>query len=313
MLRPGNNEMRKAYVDTLIELAEKDENVVVMEADLAGSIGTARFRDKFPKQFINCGIMEAQMVCAAAGLSLAGKRPFIHTFGAFAVRRAFDQIFISLAYSDLSATILGSDAGVTAEFNGGTHMPFEDMGLMRSMHNCYVAEPSDEHMMKALLNLSYEKGGLWYIRTTRKKVDQIYNENEKFEPGKAKVLKTGKDATIIATGICVADALVASEELKKKGIDAGVIDMFMINPLDKEAVLNAIPSGRIVTVENHFVVNGLGSAVAEVIAESGKAIKFKRLGVNGKYGQTGSLDFLKKEYEIDADSIVKAVEGMTKQ
>jgi len=307
MLRPGNNEMRKVYVDTLIELAENDKNVIAMEADLGGSIGTGRFKEKFPEQFINCGIMEAQMACAAAGLSLAGKRPFIHTFAAFATRRAYDQVFISLAYSGLQATILGSDAGISAEFNGGTHMPFEDMGIMRMMHNCYIAEPSDEHMFKALLKLSYKKGGLWYIRTTRKKVAQIYDENEVFEPGKAKTLKKGKDVMFIASGLPVADALDACSELEKKGIEAGVIDMFMLNPLDKKTIIECIDSGaKIITVENHFVNNGLGSAVAEVIAEHGKAVKFKRLGVKDKYGQTGSLDFLKKEYGIDTESIVEA-------
>jgi len=307
MLREGNNEMRKVYVDTLMELAAADKNVIAMEADLAGSIGTSKFRDAFPEQFINCGIMEAQMACAAAGLSIAGKRPFMHTFATFATRRAYDQIFISLAYSGLGATIVGSDAGISAEFNGGTHMPFEDMGIMRMMHNCYVAEPSDEHMFKALLKLSYEKGGLWYIRTTRKKVAQIYDENTVFEPGKAKVLKQGKDVMFVASGICVAESLEACAELEKKGVDAGVIDMFMLNPLDNNAIIDAIDAGAaIITVENHFINNGLGSAVAEVIAEHGKAIKFKRLGVKDKYGQTGSLDFLKKEYGIDKDSIVAA-------
>jgi len=311
MLKEANVEMRKAYVDTLLELAEKDRNVVAVEADLASSIGTNKFRDKFPEQFINCGIMEAQMVGLAAGLSLRGKRPFIHTFAAFATRRAFDQVFISLAYSGLQTTILGSDAGISTEFNGGTHMPFEDVALMRTMPNCYVAEPSDEHMMRALIKMSYEKGGLWYIRTTRKKVPQIYNEQETFSCGKAKVVREGKDLMIIASGICVSDALKASEELAEKGISAGVIDMFMINPLDSEAVNKCIDScGRIITLENHGVVGGLGSAVAEIIAESAKAVKFKRLGVNGRYGQTGSLDFLKKDYGLDVDSIIKAAEEL---
>ena len=307
MLKEGTKELRQVYVDTLIDLAAKDKNIVVMEADLAASIGTAKFKEKYPGQFVNCGIMEAQMVGAAAGLSLAGKRPFLHTFACFATRRPYDQIFISLGYSRLEATILGSDPGVCAEHNGGTHMPFEDVALMRAIPNCTVAEPSDEHMMKALIELSHEKGGLWYIRTARKKAFQIYGENEKFEPGKAKVVREGKDICIIASGICVADALIAAHKLKEKGIDAAVIDMFMIEPLDKDIILKYASSpGKILTVENHFIVNGLGSAVAEVIAESGKGTKFKRLGVNKRYGQTGSLDFLKKEYGIDADSIADA-------
>ena len=311
MLKPGMEELRKVYVDTLIELAAKDKNVVVMEADLAGSIGTNKFREKYPEQFINCGIMESEMIGAAAGLNLVGKRPFVHTFASFATRRVFDQVFLSLAYSDLGTTILGSDAGICAEFNGGTHMPLEDVGVMRNLHNCWIGEPSDEHVMKALINMSYEKGGLWYIRTSRKKVEQIYDENTKFEFGKSKVVKDGKDVCIIAYGICVADAINAAEKLKENGVDAAVVDMFMINPLDKDMINKYIEScGKIITVENHSITNGLGSAVAEVIAESGKAVSFKRLGINKRYGQTGSLDYLKKDYGIDADSIAKAVKSM---
>ena len=313
MLREGKDEIRKVYVDTLIELAKKDKNVVVMEADLAGSIGTNRFMEKFPGQFINCGIMESQMVGAAAGLSLAGKRPFLHTFACFATRRPFDQIFISLGYSHLQATILGSDPGVSAETNGGTHMSFEDIALMRTIPNCYIVEPSDEHVMKALLNMSYEKGGLWYIRASRKKTPQIYDENEGFELGIAKVPRDGKDVCIITSGISVVDALTAADKLKEKGIDAAVVDMFSINPPDKDVILKyADLCGSIVTVENHFITGGLGSLVAEVITESGKGVKFKRLGIDKRYGQTGTLNFLKKEYGLDADSIAKAAEGMVK-
>ena len=313
MLKPGIDELRKVYVDTLIELAEKDKNVVVMEADLAGSIGTNKFKEKYPEQFINCGIMEAEMIGAAAGLSLVGKRPYVHTFASFATRRVFDQVFLSLAYSGLGATILGSDAGICAEFNGGTHMPLEDVGVMRNLHNCWIGEPSDEFVMKALMNMSYEKGGLWYIRTSRKKVPQIYDENTKFEFGKAKVVKDGKDVCIIAYGICVADAIAAAEKLSESGIDAAVVDMFMINPLDKDVINKYIEScGKIITVENHSITNGLGSAVAEVIAESGKGVSFKRLGVKNRYGQTGSLDYLKKDYGFDTDSIVEAVKSIVK-
>ncbi|WP_250228934.1 transketolase family protein [Anaeropeptidivorans aminofermentans] len=302
MLKKGNNELRKVYVDTLIELCEKDRNVVALEADLAGSIGTKRFKDHFPDNFIDCGIMEANMMGVAAGLSLTGKRPFVHTFGPFATRRVFDQVFISLAYANLSATILGSDCGVTSEFNGGTHMPFEDVALMRSIPTCNVVEATDEVMLKELLMMSYEKGGLWYIRTSRKNVPRIYADDEKFELGKAKVVREGKDAAIFAYGICVADALEAAEELKEEGIDVAVIDSFSISPFDKEMVAK-YADRPIITVENHNITNGLGSAAAEALAESGKATKFVRMGVKGRYGQTGSLDYLKKDYGIDKDSI----------
>lgn len=305
MLRDGTLEMRQVYVDTLMELAQTDKNIIVMEADLGGSIGSSRFKNQYPEQYINCGIMEANMVGVAAGLSLTGKKPFIHTFGSFASRRDFDQIFISLAYAGLDAVILGSDAGVSSEFNGGTHMPFEDIGLMRMIPTCNVVEASDELMLKQLLKLAYQKGGLWYIRTSRKKLPRIYEVAETFELGQGKVLKDGKDIAIMAYGISVADSCEAAQALQEIGIDAAIIDMFSIQPIDRDIILKYLAQTKaILTVENHQVVNGLGTAVAEVIAESGQQTKFKRLGVQGRYGQTGSANFLKKEYGIDKDTII---------
>lgn len=305
MLKEGTCEMRNVYVDTLLELAQHDKDIVVLEADLGGSIGTNRFRDQYPEQYVNCGIMEANMIGVAAGLSLTGKRPFIHTFGSFASRRDFDQVFISLAYAGLDAVILGSDAGVTSEFNGGTHMPFEDIGLMRMIPTCNVVEASDEVMLKQLLKLAYKERGLWYIRTSRKKVPKIYESDETFKLGEGKNIKDGKDIAIMAYGISVADSYEAALSLQEQGIDAAVIDMFSIQPIDKEMVLHYLDQVKaILTVENHEIRNGLGTAVAEVIAESGKLTKFKRLGIQGRYGQTGAADYLKKEYGIDKQTII---------
>jgi len=311
MLKAGTNEMRRVYVDTLIELAKEDKNVMVLEADLAGAIGTKRFKEQFPDQFINCGIMEANMIGVAAGLSLTGKKPFIHTFGSFASRRDFDQVFISLAYAGLDAVILGSDAGVTCEFNGGTHMPLEDIGLMRMIPTCNVVEASDEIMLNGLLKLAYEKGGLWYIRTSRKVLPRLYAADESFRLGQGKVLKDGSDAAILTYGISVADAYEAAEALGSEGIDVAVIDMLSIQPIDKEMVLRYLDQTKaIVTVENHEIRNGLGTAVAEIIAESGRSIKFKRLGINGYYGQTGTLDYLKKVYQIDKETIMDTIRSL---
>ncbi|MDF2614211.1 MAG: 1-deoxyxylulose-5-phosphate synthase [Clostridia bacterium] len=311
MLKPAICEMRKVYVDTLIELAKRDKNIVVLEADLAGAIGTKRFGEIYPNQYINCGIMEANMVGVAAGLSLTGKHSFIHTFSSFAARRAFDQIFMSLAYAGLDAVMLGSDAGITSEHNGGTHMSFEDIGLMRMLPNCIVTEASDEVMLKKLLLKAYEKGGLWYIRTSRKKVPRIYDLDENFEIGTAKVVKDGNDVAILAYGISVADAYEGAMLLETEGIRAAVIDMFSIQPLDFQMILHyADKTGAIVTVENHQIAGGLGSATAEVLAENKKAVKFTRLGIKGRYGQTGTIDYLKKDYGIDKYSIADQVKKL---
>jgi transketolase len=310
MLKLPVDEMRKVYVDTLIELAAKDRNVVVLEADLAGAIGTKRFAELYPDQYIDCGIMEANMMGVAAGLSLTSKRPFVHTFGSFATRRAFDQLFMSLAYAGLGAVILGSDAGVTSEHNGGTHMPLEDIGLMRMLPSCMIVEASDEVMLKKLLLASYEKGGLWYIRTSRKKLPRIYDFDETFKVGTAKVIKDGKDAAILAYGISVADAYEGAMLLENQGIQAAVIDMFSIQPLDVQTILHyADQTGVIVTVENHEVVGGLGSATAEVLAENQKRVKFARLGIKGRYGQTGTMEYLKKEYGIDKYAVAAQVKS----
>lgn len=311
MLHSPIHEMRQVYVDTLIELAEKDKDIVVLEADLSGAIGTKKFGEVYPDQYINCGIMEANMVGVAAGLALTGKRPFIHTFGSFAARRAFDQIFMSLAYAGLGAVILGSDAGVTSEHNGGTHMPFEDIGLMRMLPTFTIVEASDEVMLKSLLVMAYEKGGLWYMRTSRKKLPRIYDENESFQLGTAKVVREGKDGVIFACGISVADGYEAAMLLEQEGIQVAVIDMFSIQPLDIQIILHyADKTGLVIIVENHQISGGLGSAVAEVLAESQKAVKFARLGIKGRYGQTGTAEYLKKDYGIDPYAIAEQVKKL---
>lgn len=308
MVKSGNVEMRKVYVDTLMELAEQDRNLVALEADLSGSIGTKRFKEKFPNQYINCGIMEANMAGVAAGLSLTGKRPFLHTFGSFASRRMFDQVFLSLAYAGLSAVILGSDCGVTSEHNGGTHMPFEDIGLMRMIPNCTVVEASDEVMLRKLLLMSYEAGGLWYIRTARKVVPRLYEEDETFELGRGKILRSGEDVLILSCGISAADAYQAAEALSEQGIEAAVVDMFSISHMDQELILRYAKEVKaVVTVENHEVVNGLGTAAAEIIAENGISVKFARLGIKERFGQTGLAEYLKKDYGIDKGAIMNQV------
>lgn len=299
-------EMRQVYANTMLELAQKNEDIVCLEADLMSAIATSALLEKIPKQIINCGIMEANMMGMASGLSLTGKIPYVHTFAQFATRRAFDQLFVSGAYARLNIKILGSDSGVTAEHNGGTHMAFEDLGLMRLIPNAYVYEASDANQLGFLLRKIEKEPGIHYIRTIRKKAVHLYDEKERFETGKGKVLLEGKDVTLIASGIMVAESLKAAELLQKQGIEATVVDMFTIKPIDKELLIEyAQKTKRIVTAENHNIIGGLGSAVAEVLSEH-CPIKMRRIGVKEQFGQVGKAEYLKEHYKLTAKDIAKA-------
>ncbi|MBD3106985.1 transketolase family protein [Bacillus sp. AGMB 02131] len=299
-------EMRKAYANTLLELAKSNPNIIGLDADLMASIGTDKIKDQIPNQLIDCGIMEGHMVSAAAGFSLTGKIPFVHTFAQFATRRAYDQLFISGAYAQLNMKILGSDAGVSAEHNGGTHMPFEDIGLMRLIPHATVYEASDATMLSYLLKQVADEYGIHYIRTIRKTAVKIYDENETFEKGKGKVLRKGKDVTLIASGIEVIEALKAADLLEAEGIEATVIDMFCIKPIDDELIIRCAKETKgIVTCENHNVIGGLGSAVAEVLSEQYPA-PLRRIGVKEQFGQVGKMEYLKQVYELTAEDIAKA-------
>ncbi|WAA09736.1 transketolase family protein [Fervidibacillus albus] len=297
-------EMRQVYAETILDLAKKDPNVISLDADLMSSISMNKVSPQISDQVINCGIMEANMMGVAAGFSLTNKIPFVHTFAQFATRRAFDQLFVSLAYAKLNVKILGSDAGVTAEHNGGTHMAFEDLGLVRLIPNATVYEASDSTMLRKLLEQSYGEYGVHYIRTIRKKAVKLYDENETFPRGKGKLLREGKDVCIVASGIMVAEALQAANELEKKGIDAMVIDMYSIKPVDAELLTYAAEkTGLIITAENHNVIGGLGSAVAETLSEI-KPVPVMRIGVREKFGQVGKVEYLKQFYGLTTNDIV---------
>lgn len=296
-------ELRKVYSKTLKEMIEKDKNVVVLEADLSEAISTNSLSNS--ENYINCGIMEANMIGVASGLSLLGYVPFVHTFAPFATRRAFDQIFLSGAYAKNNLKILGSDPGIYTQHNGGTHTSFEDIALMRTIPNATVMSISDCNMFKSILMQIKDLYGVHYMSVTRKGSYKLYDENEKFEIGKAKILKEGKDITIIACGSMVVEALKASDELEKQGIFATVIDMFTIKPLDKDIIIKYGKNTKgIVTVENHSIIGGLGSAVAEVIAEN-SLCPMVRVGVEDKFGQVGTLEYLQEFYELTAEKIIK--------
>ena len=306
--------MRTFYTDTLIELAEKDPNIVVLEADLMKCHGTIEFKERFPERFFNIGVAEANMVGIAAGLSASGKIPFAATFACFASRRAFDQFFISGNYAKLNVKLIGSDAGITAVYNGGTHMTFEDLGLMRTIPDLIVFEPCDPVSLSKLMLQSAHHKGCTYMRLYRNPVENIYEEDEEFELGKGKVLKDGDDVTLIATGaVLVPEALVAAEQLEKKGISAAVIDMHTIKPIDEQLIIEyARKTGAIVTCENHQIINGLGSAVSEVLSE-GYPVMMKRIGVDNLFGEVGDLDYLKKRFGLDSTSICDKAEKFLKK
>ena len=304
-IKKDDIEMRKIYSTKLGELMEKDSRVVALEADLMSSMTMDGLQKKKPEKVINCGIMEANMIGVAAGMSIAGKYPFAHTFTAFASRRCFDQLFMSCAYQKNNVKVIASDAGVTAVHNGGTHMSFEDMGIMRGLADTVVMEVTDGTMFENILEQVALKDGFYWIRTMRKNAYTIYEKGSQFEIGKGNIIRDGKDITLIANGIMVMEALKAAEKLEKDGISTAVIDMFTLNPIDRELIIKyADKTGKIVTCENHSIHNGLGSAVSEVVAENGNA-KVKRIGVQQRYGQVGTLKFLMEEYELTSEHIYK--------
>ena len=244
--------------------------------------------------------MEAEMIGVAAGLSILGFKPYLHTFGPFATRRVFDQVFLSLGYSQLSATIIGSDAGVTAEMNGGTHMPFEELGLMRLIPNITIFEASDDIQFEAVLKQTLEIEGLKYIRTIRKAPEVVYEGGEDFSKGFIE-LKPGRDLTIFASGIMVAPCLRVARELEATGVSVAVVDLFRIKPLPDE--INTMYSGTpILTVENHNEIGGIGSALCELFATD-NTTDVHRLGVHEKFGQVGKVLYLLDQYGIDEKSI----------
>jgi len=299
--------MRDAYCDSLIALAEQDDSIVAIEVDVANSMGTNRFAAKFPKRSISCGIQEANALSMASGLTLMGFTPFFHSFGIFATRRVFDQAFLSCGYAKAPVKIIGGDAGVTASANGGTHMPLEDMALMRSIPDAIVIEPADTVTIRALMPQIAKTDVVCYMRSCRKQIIRIYDENAQFQIGKANLLREGKDASIFACGIMVHEALTAAEMLEKEGVSVRVVDSFTVKPLDVDLVLDsAAKTGAIVTAENHSVTGALGSAVAECLAEH-YPVPLERIGVRDSYGEVGDVPFLMKRFHLTAHDIVSAV------
>lgn len=292
-------EMRIIFREALEELMRENSKILAFEADLGGASSFSKIKDSYPDNFVQMGISEANMVGTAASTSMRGFIPYIHTFSPFASRRVGDQVFLTGAYAKNTLNIYGSDPGICAAANGGTHTSFEDIAFYRAIPGAVVLDPADGVQLDWVVKEVSKLKGVHYIRANRKAVSRVYKEGSKFEIGKGNIVKDGKDVLLITMGFLVREALDAAKELEKDGISVEVIDMFTIKPLDKELIKSQIEGKKlVVTFENHSIINGLGSAVAEVMAENGSGIKLKRLGVEEKFGQVGSFDFLKEEYGL---------------
>lgn len=290
---------------TVIDLLENDPETIYLDADLMSCIATTGYAKTHPDRAVQCGISEANMMGVASGLASAGFKPIAHTFGPFASRRCFDQVFLSAGYARNDITVIGSDPGICASFNGGTHMPFEDMALYRAIPTATVMDVSDGTMLESLIRQAGDRPGVKYIRVGRKPVPGVYGPDSKFEIGKAIPLREGKDLTIVASGIMVAEALDAAKMLAEEGIEASVLDMFTVKPLDVETLLSyARKTGAVVTAENHNRVGGLYAAVSEALAAH-LPLPVEYVAVEDQYGQVGPQDYLREVYRLTNEHIVE--------
>lgn len=304
-----NRWLRETYVDELIAAAQRDERIVILEADLMKAGGTFRFKEAFPERTFDVGIAEANMIGAAAGMAAMGKLPFTHTFTPFSTRRVCDQVTLSVAYAGLNVRIMGSDPGVTAELNGGTHMSMEDVAIMRNIPGMTIFEPTDSAQLRAAFPQIVAHDGPVYIRLLRRAAVKIFSDGCAFTLGKGIVLRPGKDVTVLASGILTAEALDAAALLAAAGIDAEVVNIHTVKPFDKELLLaSAARTGAVVTAENHSILNGLGSAAAECLAEN-LPVPLRRVGVRDHFGEVGSTEFLKEKYGLKARDIAAAAKA----
>lgn len=301
---------RESYGKALVELGKEHDDFVVLDADLSGATKTGIFKKEFPERHINCGIAEGNMMSVAAGIATTGKVAFASSFAMFASGRAFEQVRNSIGYPHLNVKIGATHAGISVGEDGATHQCNEDIALMRTIPGMVVINPADDVEARAAVKAAYEYEGPVYLRFGRLAIP-VFNDNEnyKFEIGKGVVLREGKDVTIIATGLEVAEALVAADKLAEDGIDAKVINIHTIKPLDEELVVAAAKeTGKVVTVEEHSIIGGLGSAVCDVLSEKAPT-KVMKIGVNDVFGESGPALELIKKYGLDAESIYKKVKA----
>ncbi len=301
---------RDGYGEGLVELGKLRKDMLVLDADLAGATKTSVFQKAFPERHIDCGIAEGNMITVAAGLATTGKVPFASSFAMFAAGRAFEQVRNSVGYPHLNVKIGATHAGISVGEDGATHQCNEDIALMRTIPGMVILNPADDVEARAAVKAAYEYDGPVYLRFGRLAVPVINdNEDYKFEIGKGVVLREGKDLTIVATGLEVAESLEAAEKLAADGIDAKVINIHTIKPLDKELIVEAAKeTGKVVTVEEHSVIGGLGSAVCDVLAEEAPT-KVLKIGVNDTYGESGPAKALLEKYGLDAAGIYNKIKA----
>lgn len=294
---------RDAFGDEIVELGKENRNIIVVDADIGGSCRTDQFKAELPEQHLNVGIAEQNAAGVAAGLATAGKIPFISTYAVFGSLRMAEQVRQEICYPFLNAKIAVSHGGLTPANDGGSHQAIEDMGVMRGFPNMTVIMGADYNSTRKLIRQAAELYGPVYLRFTRDAIPYVYDENEEFEIGKAKKIQYGTDVSIIANGDTVHLAVEATKQLEADGVSVNLIDMHTIKPIDKEAILEAIEIGNIVTVEDHSILNGLGSAVSEVVAEVGKG-KVTRIGVQDQFGESAPYEKLLEIHGITVENIV---------
>ena len=304
---------RESYGNALVELGKEHENLVVLDADLAEATKTGIFKKEFPERHIDCGIAECNMIGIAAGLAATGKVPFASSFAMFAAGRAFEQVRNSVGYPHLNVKIGATHAGISVGEDGATHQCNEDIALMRTIPGMIVINPSDDVEARAAVKAAYELDGPVYLRFGRLAVPVINDRPDyKFEIGKGVLLKEGKDVTIVATGLCVSESLAAAEKLAAEGIDAEVINIHTIKPLDGDIIAaSAKKTGKVVTVEEHSVIGGLGSAVCDCLCEKAPTPVCK-IGINDVYGESGPAVKLIEKYGLDANGICEKVKAFLK-
>ena len=303
---------RDGFGDEIIALGKENRNILVVDADIGKSCKTGAFRKELPEQYLNVGIAEQNCAGVAAGLATCGKIPFVVTYAAFGSMRMVEMIRQEICYPHLNVKIACSHGGVTPANDGASHQAIEDMGILRTIPNMTVIMPADYYSARKLVRAAAEFDGPVYLRFTRDAVPVIYDEGDSFVIGKAKQLRQGKDVAIIANGDTVRLAIQAAEELAAQGIEARVLDMHTIKPLDTEAVMDCIESiGRIVTVEDHNILNGLGSAVCELAAEAGKG-KVKRLGIQDQFGMSAPYERLLAMNGVTVENIVDSAKALLK-
>ncbi len=304
---------RDAYGEVIIEMGRENPNIVVLDADLSKSTKTAKFGETFPDRFFNVGIMEANLVGVASGLAACGKIPYISSFATFLISKGYDQLRMGVSYSELGVKVVASHGGISIGEDGASQMSIEDLALTSTLPGMTVMVPADEFSARALIRQSADIPGAVYIRTGRPKAPVVYDGSAKFEIGKANRLRSGKDVSIIANGLLVYEALAAAEELEKRGIQASVIDMHTVKPLDEEMLLDeARKTGRLVVAEEHQIWGGLGSAVARFLSQN-HPCKMEFVAIQDTYAESGLPDEVMEKYGLTAPYVVKAVQRVLKK